>query len=56
MSELQIAIILTGFSDQKLAEELRLPVPTLTRWRTGENAPHQAMVKALIEKIKELKK
>lgn len=39
--------------DKTIANKLRLPVITITRWREGKSFPHTLMIPALVDEMKE---
>lgn len=54
MTELQQLIEDSKLTDQQIARQLRLPVPTIKRWRSGESAPHAAMLPGILDEIRDL--
>ena len=37
-----------------LADELKVSLPTIERWRKGKNLPYESVVKPIIEHLKNL--
>lgn len=53
-TDLQEAIENTGLTDSEIARRLRMPVPTVMRWRNGISRPHDLAVQNLLENLNEM--
>jgi len=51
---LQNVVANSGLTDKELAKLIKVSVPTVNRWRTGKNSPHELMIPNLIKNIRSL--
>lgn len=49
--QLQEAIKATGMTDKEIASDLRLSIPTIVRWRTGKDQPHDLMIPGVLSRL-----